>query len=110
MASDMEGLSKAEEELLYLQAKLHQSHSKLELMELNKQQQQDQHQTDSCGDIMEVSRLKEQVSCRDLNALLVWLLDHAFQGLILSTKILRSEKFSGNFQPTNFVRKVKKII
>ena len=60
MASDMEGLSRAEEELQHLMLKLHQRDSKLELMELNKQQEQ--HQPDSSGDIMEVSRLKEQVA------------------------------------------------
>ena len=62
MASDMEGLSRAEEELQHLMLKLHQRDSKLELLELTKQQQQEQHQTDSSGDIMEVSRLKEQVA------------------------------------------------
>ena len=61
MASDMEGLSKAEEELQHLMTKLQQRDSRLESLELSQQQQQQQQQEEA-SDVMEVSRLKEQVT------------------------------------------------
>jgi hypothetical protein len=57
MATDLESLSKAEEELQDLQVKLR--NSKLESLERSQQQQQ-QEQVEAV-DVMEVSRLKEQV-------------------------------------------------
>jgi len=62
MASDMEGLSKAEEELQHLMTKLQQRDSRLESLELSQQQQQQQQQQVEASDVMEVSRLKEQVT------------------------------------------------
>jgi hypothetical protein len=54
MAADMEGLSRAEEELQHLMGKLQQRDSKLELLELSPQPDP--------TDVMEVSRLREQAS------------------------------------------------
>ena len=60
MATDMESLSRAEEELQHLMSKLQQRDSKLESMEASQQLHQQQHPVDP-SDVMEVSRLKEQV-------------------------------------------------
>ena len=60
MATDMESLSRAEEELQHLMTKLQQRDSKLESLEASQQQQKQQPVDPS--DVMEVSRLKEQVS------------------------------------------------
>ena len=57
MTSDMESLSRAEEELQHLMSKLQQKDSKIESNEAALQQQQQQ--LDST-DVMEVSRLREQ--------------------------------------------------
>ena len=59
MTSDMESLSRAEEELQHLMSKLQQKDSKIESNEAALQQQQQQ--LDST-DVMEVSRLREQAS------------------------------------------------
>ena len=59
MTSDMESLSRAEEELQHLMSKLQQKDSKIESNEAALQQQQQQ--LDST-DVMEVSRLGEQAS------------------------------------------------
>ena len=56
MTSDMESLSRAEEELQHLMSKLQQKDSKIES---NKAALQQQQQLDST-DVMEVSRLREQ--------------------------------------------------
>ena len=58
MTSDMESLSRAEEELQHLMSKLQQKDSKIES---NKAALQQQQQLDST-DVMEVSRLREQAS------------------------------------------------
>jgi len=58
MANDLESLSKAEEELQDLHVKLR--NSKLESLERSQQEQLQQELVEAI-DVMEVSRLKEQV-------------------------------------------------